>query len=96
MDGVQVGQIRTDQMAVHLDLGLGNDALADTMLTATNQAVAFDQMWQMERMLADDLPYIILFTTPVTEFHNKDLNFPFTQTLGGISYLNGMPGLVAK
>jgi ABC-type transport system substrate-binding protein len=72
------------------------DALADAMLTETDEAVAFDQMWQMEQMLADDLPYIILFTTPVTEFHNKDLNFPFTQTLGGIQHLNGMPGLVDK
>ena len=72
------------------------DALADAMLTETNEVVAFDQMWQMEQMLADDLPYIILFTTPVTEFHNKDLNFPFTQTLGGIKNLNGMPALVEK
>jgi hypothetical protein len=29
-----------------------------------------------------------------TEFYNPDLEYPFTQTLAGIQYLDGMPGLV--
>jgi ABC-type transport system substrate-binding protein len=72
------------------------DALADAMFTETDQAAAFDRVWQMERMLADDLPYMLLYTAPITEFYSTDLEFPFTQTLAGIQNLNGMPGMVDK
>jgi peptide/nickel transport system substrate-binding protein len=70
------------------------DALADAMLTETDQATAFDQVWEMERMLAEELPYVVLFTAPVTEFYNEDLQYPFTQTLAGIQFLDGMQGTV--
>ena len=72
------------------------DALADAMLTETDQATAFDQMWQMEQMIAADLPYVVLFDTPVTEFYNKDLQYPFTRTLAGIWNQAGMQGTVSK
>jgi ABC-type transport system substrate-binding protein len=72
------------------------DALADAMFTETDFDAAFDQVWQMERMLADDLPYVMLLSAPITEFYNKDLSYPFTSTLSGIQNLNGMPGLVEK
>jgi ABC-type transport system substrate-binding protein len=72
------------------------DALADAMFTETDQNLAFDQVWQMERMIAGDLPYMLLHTAPVTEFYSKDLSYPFTRSLAGIENLNGMPGLVAK
>ena len=66
------------------------------MFTETDQAVAFDQVWQMEQIIAEDLPYVLLFDAPVTEFYNKDLKYPFTQTLAGIQNLNGMPGTVER
>jgi ABC-type transport system substrate-binding protein len=72
------------------------DALAEAMFTETDQAVAYEQIWQMEQMLAKDLPYVMLLATPVTEFYNKDLEYPFTQTFAGIRNLSGMPGLVDK
>ena len=72
------------------------EALADAMLTETDQAVAFDRVWQMERMIADDLPYVVLFSAPHTEFYSRDLLYPFTQTLAGIINLAGMQGTVDK
>jgi ABC-type transport system substrate-binding protein len=72
------------------------DALADAMFAETDQAVAFDQIWQMERIIASDLPYVVLFETPLTEFYNADLQYPFTGTLSGIQNLAGMQGRVAK
>lgn len=72
------------------------DALADAMFTETDKDVAFDQVWQMERMIADDLPYVLLLTAPITEFYSKDLHYPFTSTLAGIQYVNGMPAMVQK
>jgi ABC-type transport system substrate-binding protein len=72
------------------------DALADAMNAETDQAVAFDQIWQMEQMIADDLPYVVLFDTPITEFYNADLTYPFTATLSGIQNLEGQQGTVIK
>jgi ABC-type transport system substrate-binding protein len=72
------------------------DALADAMFAETDQATAFDQIWQMETKLAEDLPYVVLFDTPITEFYNASLNYPFTGTLSGIQNQAGMQGTVAK
>ena len=66
------------------------------MFAETDEAVAFDQIWEMERMIATDLPYVILFDTPITEFYNADLQYPFTGTLSGIQNQAGMQGTVAK
>jgi ABC-type transport system substrate-binding protein len=72
------------------------DALADAMFAETDQATAFAQIWEMEKKLAEDLPYIVLFDTPITEFYNNELNYPFTGTLSGIQNLAGMQATVVK
>ncbi|MCH8128416.1 MAG: ABC transporter substrate-binding protein [Acidobacteria bacterium] len=72
------------------------DALADAMFAETDKAVAFDQIWEMERKLATDLPYVVLFDTPITEFYNNSLQFPFTGSLSGIQFQDGMQNAVAK
>lgn len=72
------------------------DELADAMSFVTSQNEAYDMVWQMEEMLAEDLPYIVLFDTPIIEFYNETLHYPFTSTLSGIQYLAGMPAVVAK
>ena len=45
----------------------------------------------MDKKISDDLPYVTLFTTPVLEAYNNTLTFPFTDTLGGLQLLNGLP-----
>ncbi|MCH8990228.1 MAG: ABC transporter substrate-binding protein [Acidobacteria bacterium] len=72
------------------------DVLADTMFTETDQAVAFDQVWQMERKLAEDLPYVVLFDAAITEFYNNSLEFPYAGSLSGIQFQDGMQNVVAK
>jgi ABC-type transport system substrate-binding protein len=72
------------------------DELADAMMTINDQAEAFNMVWQMEEMLAEDLPYIVLFDSALTEFYNDSLHYPFTSTLSGIQYLAGMPATVTK
>ena len=72
------------------------DALAEAMFAETDQAIAFDQIWEMEQMIATDIPYVILFDTPITEFYNADLLYPFTGTLSGIQFQDGMQASVAK
>jgi len=72
------------------------DVLADTMFTETDQAAAFDQIWQMEQKLAEDLPYVVLFDATITEFYNNSLEFPYAGALSGIQFQAGMQNVVAK
>ncbi len=72
------------------------DAMADEMFATRDQQKAYDLIWKMEDKIAEDLPYIVLFDTPITEFYNKDLQYPFTKTLSGIQALSGMPESVQK
>jgi ABC-type transport system substrate-binding protein len=70
------------------------DAMADALLLATTEAEAYDLIWNMERKIATDLPYIVLFNTPIIEFYNKDVQFPFVDTLSGIQFLQGLQNAV--
>ena len=72
------------------------DALADGLLSATSEEAAFDMIWQMERKIAETLPYIILFDSPIIEFYNTEVQFPFTDTLSGIQFVNGFQDTVLK
>jgi len=71
------------------------DRLADRFLAARDEGEAKQIVWQMEEILAEELPYVVLFDTPILEFYRTaSLNYPFDKTLGGIQFLNAMPGLV--
>jgi len=45
----------------------------------------------MEAILFDDMPYLVLVTTPVLEVYRSNVEFPFTDTLDGIQDLSGLP-----
>ena len=71
------------------------DALAEQLLIETDLDAARDQVFKMQEFLADDLPYVVLFTTPLLESYRKDrLTFPYTGTLGGLQSTNGMTSAV--
>jgi len=72
------------------------DQMADAMFSTRDQQEAYDFIWKMEDKIAQDLPYIVLFDTPITEFYSNELMFPFTKTLSGIQALAGMPESVQK
>lgn len=72
------------------------DALADAMLQATTEADVFDALWQMEQRIADTIPMVPLYGTPLIEFYRKDVQYPFTDTLNGLQAQNGAQGLVVK
>jgi len=46
---------------------------------------------EMEAILFDDMPYLVLVTTPVLEVYRSNVEFPFTDTLDGIQDLGGLP-----
>ena len=71
------------------------DKLADELLAETDLDAAREQVFKMQEFLADDLPYVVLFTTPVLETYRSDrLDFPYTTTLGGLQSTNGLTSMV--
>ena len=72
----------------------GFDALAKDFLAATDIPSAKVAVQKMDAKIVQDLPYLVLFTTPVLEAYNSKLVFPFTNVLDGLANLNGMPAAV--
>ena len=71
------------------------DRLADEMVAETDLQRAQEQVFQLQAFLADDLPYVTLFTTPIVETYRSDrIEFPYTENLGGLQDVAGMPSLV--
>ena len=71
------------------------DALVEQFNAAQTEEEAYEIMWQMEEILAAELPYILLFDTGILEFYRQaNVNFPFTQTLSGLQFLSGQQGTV--
>ena len=67
------------------------DRLADQLLVETDLQKARQIVFQLQQFLAEDLPYVVLYTTPVLEVYRSDrLTFPYTETLDGIQDLNGL------
>ena len=72
------------------------DQLADDLVAETDLQTARDQVFRMQAFLADDLPYVTLFTTPIVETYRSDkIEFPYTENLGGLQNVAGMPSLVS-
>ena len=46
---------------------------------------------QIEAVLYDEMPYIVLVTTPILEVYNDKLTLPYTSILDGIQGVNGLP-----
>jgi ABC-type transport system substrate-binding protein len=67
------------------------DALAAQFNEATDVDEARELVSQMDRLLAEDMPYVVLFTTPILEAHSNSVRFPFTETLSGIQNIQGLP-----
>lgn len=72
------------------------DAASDAILAAETIEDAYQKIWVAEAILADELPYVVLFDTPITEFFSSDLTFPFIQTLSGLQFGNGFTSIVQK
>jgi ABC-type transport system substrate-binding protein len=71
------------------------EALVDQFNAAQDEATAYDIMWEMERILDREKPYILLFDTGILEFYRQEnVQFPFTETLSGLQFLSGQQGTV--
>ncbi|OPZ50774.1 MAG: Oligopeptide-binding protein AppA precursor [Firmicutes bacterium ADurb.BinA052] len=67
------------------------DKLAESFLAEADLVKAREKAFKMQEILAEDLPYIVLFDTPMFEAYRGDrLTLPYTKVLGGIQYGGGM------
>ena len=68
--------------------------LAEALLVETDLNAAREQVFKMQEVLADDLPYVVLFTTPILETYRSDrVDYPYTKTLGGLQNAGGLTGV---
>ncbi len=74
------------------------DALAADFSAAKTVAEAQAISKAMEALLFEDMPYLVLVTTPILEvYRSEDVSFPFTTVLDGLTQTgSGYPGEVKK
>lgn len=70
------------------------DAASAAFDAAQTTEEAYDAMWEMERLIARDKPHVPLFDTGILEFYNNRVDYPFTETLSGLQFLNGQQSVV--
>jgi ABC-type transport system substrate-binding protein len=71
------------------------DTLCDQFWAATTTEEAQPIVRQLQTILANDVPYTILFTTPVADAYRKDtVKYPTTELLNGLYGQNGMQTFV--
>jgi peptide/nickel transport system substrate-binding protein len=71
------------------------ESLIDQFNATQDESEAYRLMWEMERILADEKPYVLLFDTGILEFYRQaNVAYPFTETLYGLQNLQGLQGVV--
>ena len=71
------------------------DELAFSLLSETTIEGAREKVYRMQELLADDLPYVTLFTTPkVDVFRPSKVEYPYTSVLGGMAQQQGLQHVV--
>jgi ABC-type transport system substrate-binding protein len=73
--------------------GLKNDeydALVDEFMSTSDLEQARELVFEMQVLLADQRPYIPLFYKQTIDLASRDVIYPYTETLGGLEFQNGM------
>jgi ABC-type transport system substrate-binding protein len=66
------------------------DALVDEFMATSDLGRAQELVYQMQDLLAAERPYIPLFYKQVVDLARNTVQFPYTESLGGIENLQGM------
>lgn len=71
------------------------DKLSEEFMDESNLEKAREKAFKLQDMLADELPYIVLFDTPLIEAYRSDrLEFPYTKVLSGFQRYGGLTSTV--
>ncbi|NJN14903.1 MAG: hypothetical protein HC822_00610 [Oscillochloris sp.] len=72
------------------------DQLADEILTCATYEDCKTVADNLQQILSNELPYVVLFETGIIEaFRGDALQYPYTETLSGLQYLGGLPTVVS-
>jgi len=64
------------------------DELAAKFLKTDSMEEARELAFKMQKLLAEDVPYVVLFDTNIVEAYREDMiEFPYTEVLGGIQFV---------
>ncbi len=67
------------------------DELSTGLLSETTIEGARDKIYKLQEFLAEELPYVTLFTTPKLDAYRPSrIEFPYTAVLGGLEQQGGM------
>jgi ABC-type transport system substrate-binding protein len=70
------------------------DQLAEALYEVNTSEEAKEILWQLEAIIDQDLPYIVLNELKAIEVVSSRLDLPFNQTLGGLVNLTDFAGVV--
>jgi ABC-type transport system substrate-binding protein len=69
------------------------DLLANQLTSTPDLNEAQKLAFRIQEVLADETPYVVLFSTPIYEAYSTKVQWPYTQILDGIqNYFQGMSG----
>ncbi len=72
------------------------DTLSDTLVTTTDLDEAKENAFRLQEILAEESPYVVLFTTQILEPVSNSVKFPFTTVMDGFqNYLQSANGPLA-
>jgi ABC-type transport system substrate-binding protein len=67
------------------------DELALSFLSETDLEQARAKVFKMQDFLAQELPYVMLFSTPIVDAYRPSVvEFPYTSVLGGLQFVSGL------
>lgn len=70
------------------------DQLAQDLKSSTDLEEAAAIAREMDSIIARDVPYVVLFDTPILEAYRNTLAYPATNVLNGLQGFSGLPGSV--
>ncbi|NOK82630.1 MAG: ABC transporter substrate-binding protein [Chloroflexi bacterium AL-W] len=72
------------------------DELSDQIKLCTDLVECQEISVQIQQILAEEVPYVLLFDTGIVEAYRTDsLEYPYKEALGGFQFLQGLPATVA-
>ncbi len=71
------------------------DKMCQAFLEETDINKAREEAFKLQEVLAEELPYVTLFTAPILEAYDPSVvQFPYTETLDGLQNVYGLPSSV--
>ena len=67
------------------------DQLSNEFLEADTVDSAREKVYELQRLVSEELPYVVLFAPQLVDiYRSSNVEFPYTESLGGIESWNGL------